>query len=86
MATLIYTLCSAASFFCAVLLWRQYKNFQLRLLLLSSIAFLFFAANNALLLVDMTILKDGPDLSLVRSVASVLGATVLLFGLIKEMR
>lgn len=49
----VFSLCFAASVFCAVLLWRAYTRTRTRLLLLSTISFALFALNNALVVVDI---------------------------------
>lgn len=84
MAIYIYALCAIASGFCALLLYRQYKATAHTLLLHSTIAFSAFTLNNLLLFIDLGLWANGPDLSILRSSFSVVGATFLLYGLIRE--
>jgi hypothetical protein len=81
MATAVYVLCMVTSAFCAVLLLREYRRTRARLLLWSSLSFVAWAANNALVFTDLVVLP-GIDLSLVRAVAALTAITLLLYGLI----
>lgn len=84
MAAGIYAFCTLTSLVCAVLLLRTYQRTRLRLLLWSGGAFCFFALNNALVFVDMVILPQN-DLSIVRNLTALLGAALLLYGLIWDI-
>jgi hypothetical protein len=66
---------------CVVLLLRGYRTGRGRLLLWSSVCFLFLALNNALLFVDL-VLVPTVDLSLVRSSVGLVAVTFLLVGFI----
>jgi hypothetical protein len=79
----VYVLCALTSFACAWLLLRGYRSSRSRLLLWSSAAFAVFAANNALLFVDLVVVP-GVDLSLLRAGLSLLGVAVLVAGLVWE--
>lgn len=81
MATAVYLLCMLTSAFCAVLLLREYRRSGARLLLWSSLSFVGWAANNALVFTDMVVLP-GIDLSLVRALAALIAVSLLLYGLI----
>jgi hypothetical protein len=81
MATFVYVLCVLTSTFCAVLLLREYRRSRARLLLWSSLSFIAWAVNNALVFADLAALP-GVDLSLVRASASVSAVSLLLYGLI----
>ena len=81
MATAVYLLCMLTSAFCAVLLLREYRRSRARLLLWSSLSFVGWATNNALVFTDMVVLPGG-DLSLVRAVAALIAISLLLYGLI----
>jgi multidrug transporter EmrE-like cation transporter len=82
----VYLLCAATSVTCAVLLLRAFRRQRTRLLLWSSLCFVLFALNNALLFVDLIVVPSEIDLSLWRSATALAGVGVLLFGLIWESR
>jgi ABC-type transport system involved in cytochrome c biogenesis permease subunit len=77
----VYLLCFAASSTCAFLLIRGYRQSGARLLFWSGICFLFLAANNFVVIVDMVIVQQ-QDFRLVRILLSLVAVSVLLFGLI----
>ncbi len=81
MGLVVYALCALTSLACAVMLMRGYRHTHVRLLLWSALCFACFALNNLLLIVDERILP-ARDLSVVRSLPSVLGIALLLYGLI----
>jgi hypothetical protein len=83
MALVVYSLCAATSFACAILLLRGYRRTNFRLLLWSGLCFVGFFLNNALLIVDVRVVP-WQDLSLVRSLPLLVGVAVLLYGLIWE--
>lgn len=84
MAAAVYILGALTSLVCAVLLLRGYLASRARLLLWSGICFVWFAANNLLLYVDLEIVRDVDLLSLARSGTALIGALTLLVGLIWE--
>jgi hypothetical protein len=86
MAEAVYLLCAGTSVACAVLLLRAYRRQRTRLLLWSSLCFALLALNNSLLFVDLIIIPEGVDLSILRSVTALAGVIVLVFGLIWESR
>lgn len=82
-ASVIYSLCAAASFVCFALLWRSYRRSGVQLLFWSSAAFLVFFAANVLLFVDLVLLTD-TDLGAIRGGVTITGVMLLLYGLIWE--
>jgi hypothetical protein len=80
---MVYVLCALTSAMCAALLFRQYRRNRERLLLWSSLAFLGFTANNALVFADLVMLPD-ISLAVMRAMAAVVAVTVLVCGLIWE--
>jgi hypothetical protein len=84
MGGVVYVLCMILSFACSVMLWRGYQANKFRLLFWSSIGFLGFAINNALLFVDLEILSQATDLSIVRTLPALVGVVVMIYGLITE--
>ena len=84
MIAALYILCTATSLACAVLLLRGYFRTRARLLFWSGLCFVGLTANNLLLFVDLVMFPMGVDLSLWRTVAALVGVTVLVYGLIWE--
>lgn len=82
MAVAVYMLCMLASAFCALLLLREYRRSRARLLLWSSLSFVGWAANNALLFVDLAVFPTWPDLGPLRALTAVVAVSLLLYGLI----
>jgi hypothetical protein len=82
--TTVYLLCFATSAACALLLARSYFASRTRLLLWSSICFLFLAANNLVVAVDLLLL---PDISfrLLRLALALAAVSVLLFGFVWDL-
>jgi hypothetical protein len=76
-----YTLCFFTSTACAVLLARSYWQTGMRLLLWSALCFLFLAANNLVVVVDLLLIPD-VDFRLARHLLSLTAIGVLLFGFI----
>jgi len=85
MAEAVYLLCAGTSVACATLLLWSYLRQRTTLLLSSSLCFVFLAANNALLFVDLIIAPD-VDLFLWRGLSALIGVSLLLFGLIWESK
>lgn len=80
---LVYLLCALTSLVCAVLLFRAYRQTHIRLLLWSALCFACFSLNNILLVVDVRIVPEH-DLSIARTLPSLVGIALLLYGLIWE--
>ena len=83
MAEAVYLLCALTSMFCAVLLFRSYRQQRTRLLMWSTWCFVGLAINNVLLFVDLVIIPN-TDLTLVRSGFALVAVTLLVIGLIWE--
>jgi hypothetical protein len=83
MAETVYMTCAIASLACAVLLLMSYRRARLKLILWTSLCFVAFAANNVFLFVDLVIVPR-VDLTPLRLTLALLGATLLLYGLIAE--
>ncbi|HEX9933119.1 MAG TPA: DUF5985 family protein [Allosphingosinicella sp.] len=81
---IVYVLCFATSSACAFLLGRSYRSTSARLLLWSALCFVFLAANNLLLFVDMLVIRD-VDLRLGRLLLSLAAVGILLFGFVWDM-
>ena len=81
MGLIVYALCAITSLICAIMLLRGYQRTRVRLLLWSGLCFACFAFNNVLLIVDERILPER-DLSVVRTLPSLLGIALLLYGLV----
>jgi hypothetical protein len=81
MAVAVYVLCMLTSAFCAILLLREYWRTNARLLLWSSLSFIGWAANNALVFADLVVFPS-VDLSLLRASVALVAVTLLLYGLI----
>lgn len=83
MATVVYVLCAGASLLAAGLLLRAFVVSGQRLLFWTCVCFLGLAANNLVLFVDKVITPD-VDLSFWRNLPALVGAVVLLYGLVWE--
>ncbi len=80
----VYLLCFATSLVCLVLLVRSYLRTRMRLLLWSSMCFVFLALNNLLLFFDVVVFPVEVDLLPYRQLTSLIGISVLLYGFIWE--
>ncbi|MDQ2665535.1 MAG: DUF5985 family protein [Gemmatimonadota bacterium] len=83
MGVFVYFLCALTSLLCAVMLLRGYGRTGVRLLLWSGLCFACFALNNVILIIDVQMLPDR-DLSVLRTLPSLLGMGLLLYGLVWE--
>ena len=83
MAELIYALCAVTSVLCAVLLLRGYLASRMRMLFWASLCFVGFALNNVLLFVDLVLLPQ-VDLSMWRTLPTLVGVMLFIYGLIWE--
>jgi hypothetical protein len=81
MAEAVYILCSLTSLACTVLLLRGYLRRQVRLLLWSSLCFFGLTISNVLLFVDLVVVPN-IDLSIWRSLATLIALVVLIYGLV----
>jgi hypothetical protein len=88
----IYLLCLATSLLCAILLARGYRVSGARLLLWSSLCFIFLSINNLLLVIDFVVYPDtdmalaGVSFAVVRSLSALIGLLLLVFGLIWDSK
>jgi hypothetical protein len=80
----VYLLCLLTSAACAWLLARNYSRTGARLLFWSALCFLFLAANNLLVIVDLLLIPE-VDLRLVRHGFALAAVGVLLFGFIRDL-
>ena len=85
MAAAVYILSALTSLVCAVLLLRGYAGSKVRLLLWGGVCFLCLAGHNAFLFVDYILLPD-VELTVPRELTALLGISLLLYGLIWDMR
>jgi hypothetical protein len=82
MAVAVYLLCMLTSAFCALLLLREYRRSRARLLLWSSLSFVGWAINNAMLFIDLVLFGNLVDLSLARAATALVAVSLLLYGLV----
>jgi hypothetical protein len=82
-AKIVYVLCGLTSVLCAALLYRRWRLDRKALLLWSTWCFICLAVTNVLLFVDL-ILFPQVDLSNVRSIVTLGGMLMLIYGLIRE--
>lgn len=85
MAEAVYALCTLTCLACAALLLRSWRKSGSRLLLWGGLCFVALTVNNALLFLDLVVFP-GVDLRLVRNGTALLGAGLMLYGLIAEPR
>lgn len=85
MALTVYVICALTSALCSALLFRGYRASGARLLFWAALCFAGLALNNVLLIVD-TRLVVTTDLSLWRTVPSLVGIWLLVYGLVWEVR
>jgi hypothetical protein len=82
MPVAVYLLCMLTSAFCAALLLREYRRSGARLLLWSSLSFIGWAANNALVFTDLVVFPTAIDLAAERALVALVAISLLLYGLI----
>ena len=80
----VYLLCFATSAACAWLLARSYSQSGARLLLLSGLCFLFLAANNLVVVLDLLVLPS-VNMRVVRLLLALAAVSILLFGFIWDL-
>lgn len=82
----VYVLCFLTSAACAWLLGRSFKRSGIRLLMWSSIAFAFLAANNLVLVLDLVIWPQPEvDLRLPRLLLALAAGLSLIWGFIWDL-
>jgi uncharacterized membrane protein YdjX (TVP38/TMEM64 family) len=79
--TVVYLLSFLTSALCSFLLARSYVRTRTRLLLWSASCFLFLAFNNLVVIVDMLLIPQN-NFSVLRVALSLVGVSLLLFGLV----
>ena len=85
MAVWIYALCALTAVTCAVLLLLGARRAGSRMLFWSGLCFGFLAITNALVVVDaLPDVMPGWDFGMMRLVSSLIGVSLLLYGLIME--
>jgi hypothetical protein len=82
----IYALCAAASALCAALLFRGFRGSRTSLLFWSSLCFVGLAINNILLLIHLVFLPATVDLSIPRTTVALASISLLVYGLIWEVK
>lgn len=82
MDSVVYVLCAITSLVCAVLLYRAHQRKPSRILLWGSLCFVGLTLNNILLVIDLSVIPEGPDLSSIRNVTILISLSVFLYGLI----
>lgn len=85
MGSVAYALCAITSLTCFALLLKAYSRNLTRLLLWSSLCFLFMAIQNIILFLDMVVIPE-EDFEIWRVAAGALGPLVLLCALIWEKK
>lgn len=80
----VYLLCFLTSSACAWMLGRSYHRSRARLLLWSCLCFVFLAANNLILVVDLLVVPDY-DLRIGRLLFALAAVATLLFGFIWDL-
>ena len=81
----VYLLCAATALACGALLVRGYRRSRTQLLLWCGLCFLALTAENVVLFFDFVVYQDVNLLALRRGCA-LIGVSVLLYGLIWEVR
>jgi hypothetical protein len=84
MAAVVYILGTLVTLLCSVLLLRAYVKAKTPLLLWSGLCFALLTVANALLFVDLVLLRNEVTLYVWRLSAASLGMLMLVYGLIFE--
>ena len=82
--TIVYHLCFLTSAACAGMLGRSYFAIGTRLLLWSSVCFVFLAANNLVLVLDLVVWPE-LDLRLPRLLFALAAVASLIWGFVWEV-
>lgn len=82
MAEGVYILCFLACLTVAILLGRGYAASREKLLLWTCVGFVLLSLNNAILIVDLVVLRDQGDLSMLRAVLMLCGITCIVGGMV----
>jgi hypothetical protein len=82
--SIVYILCAATALVCAGLLLRGYHRSRAALLLWCGLFFVAMTIENTILFVDLFIVPD-IDLLIVRRSVGLVGALVLMYGLVSDV-
>lgn len=82
--TIVYLLCVVTSGACAGMLLRNYWATGARLLLWSGLCFIFLAANNFCVVLDLLVIPT-VDFRLVRLLLALAAVAILLFGFVWDL-
>jgi hypothetical protein len=85
MAEIVYILCALTSGVCAVLLLVQFRRTKTPLLMWSGVCFTALTVTNILLFIDLVVTPQ-IDLSLLRNSVAFIGASTLLYSLIRSSK
>jgi hypothetical protein len=85
---LVYILCTITSLVCTGMLFRGYKVSGFRLLLWSSLCFAALTVENIMLYLDLVVLVDVEEITLVvwRKIPGLVGVCLLLYGLVWDSK
>jgi hypothetical protein len=83
--TIVYVLCFLTSAACAWLLGRSFARSGTRLLLWSSVCFVFLALNNLAVVLDLVVFPTAVDLRLVRLAFAFAAVVSLIWGFVWEV-
>lgn len=83
MDKIVYSLCIMTSATCAFLLLRGYLKTKMRLLLWSTICFICLMLSNTMIYIDLIVYPE-VDLLAIRHLITILGLSVLIYGMIQE--
>jgi hypothetical protein len=82
--SIVYILCAATALVCGALLLRGYWHSGTPLLLWCALFFLAMTLENAILFVDLAVVPE-IDLLLLRRSVALLGAALLVYGLVSDV-
>lgn len=83
MDSLVYALCALTCASCTVLLWRGYFASRMRFLLWSALCFTFLTATNIFVYIDLILVPE-IDFQTIRNLSTLMGLSILIYGMIKE--
>jgi hypothetical protein len=81
----VYVLCFLTGAACAWLLGRSYRRTGTPLLLWSSVCFVFLAANNLVLVLDLVLFPQLVDLRVARLLLSLAAVLSLIWGFVWQL-
>jgi hypothetical protein len=86
MTGVVYLLCAATSFACAVMLFRGYARTGVRLLFWSGLCFTGLMLDNVMIYVDLILLPTEVSLALWRKVPGLIAISLLIYGLVWDSK